>query len=521
MSRSEGRPSFGAPLLGRDVTVDGGVAALLAAIAGSLLVGLAGGPVGAMVAGVASAIVTVVGLIRVSDADPLSRAVGSIALVAGAVFFTRAAVLPDTALGLLAVVCGSLAVLSVAVETLLGERAPPLRPAMYALFGSTGIMLLAGGIILLAGVLSPVGAAPTTLLVVALADLASPSPSIPGVLLSLVFLQVLVICLSLVVDRATTVLERWVPPEQTGGFDILDRLGVEASEIPRTVWAFLGAQLFLALLLPGVLDGILAATLPGEVLYTLLTSGLVHLPVVVLLVVFSVVVAVEPIRGLLMRLGGYHPPTMIGLVAGGLLVTAVALVGGALSVVGLNVPGGLASVVPGSGVFWPGAGPYWHDGSALSLWSIAGRTAVFTLLVGGGGWVVHNTVEKRIPGVSVGAVLLFAAAVLGSEAGAHPVAVFVTVGLALGALEAGSRSSRLSRRLGPSVDTRSAELVHLLGSAVAITVGIVLATAALYLVVPAAVGLGDARAVMLLVAGLAGLFAAIIVFGWGSSSPAG
>ncbi len=512
MSRREGRPSFGAPLLGRDVTVDGGVAALVAAIAGALLVGAAGGPVGGMVAGVASAIVTVVGLIRVSDADPLSRAVGSIALVAGAVFFTRAVVLPDTALGFLAVLCGSLAVLAIAVETFSGETAPPLRPAMYALLGSTGIMLLAG-------VLPLVGTAPATILVAALAGLASPDPSIPSVLLSLVFLQVLVICLSLVIDRANAVLERWIPPEQTSGFGILDRLGVEASEIPRTVWVFLGAQLFLALLLPGVLGGVLAATLPGEVLYTLLTSGLVHLPVVVLLVLFSAVIAIEPLRGLLMRLGGYHPPTVIGLVAGGLLVTAVALVGGALSIAGLDVAGGLASVVPGSDVLRPGAGPYWYDGSVL--WSIAGRTAVFTLLVGGGGWVVHNTVAKPIPGVSAGAVLLFAAAVLGSEAGAHPVAVFATIGLALGALEAGSRSSRLSRRLGPSADTRSAELVHLLGSAVAITVGIALATAALYLVVPAAVGLGDARGIMLLVAGLAGLFAAIIVFGWGSSSPAG
>jgi hypothetical protein len=103
--------------------------------------------------------------------------------------------------------------------------------------------------------------------------------------------------------------------------------------------------------------------------------------------------------------------------------------------------------------------------------------------------------------------------VIGSETGAHPVAVFVTVGVTLVALEAGSRSSRLSRRFGPSVDARSAELVHLLGSAVAVAVGIGLATAALYLVVPAAVGLGDARGVVLLLAGLVGLLGAVLLFG--------
>ncbi|MFB6228472.1 MAG: hypothetical protein ABEH88_07905 [Halobacteriales archaeon] len=499
MTAPDERRSSGAPLLSRDATVDGGTAAVLIAAAAALLIGVASGPLLGMAAGVAGAVAVIVGMVRVADADAISRGIGSVALVVGAMFFIGAVTLPDGDAGLFLVVCGALGVLAVAAEALPRKRLPSLRPALYSLVGSAGVLLVASvGLLLIAPLLENVRLAAT-------GGLSIRGGQFGGVLPSLVILQVLIVVLSLTIDRAKGVLTRWIPEGRTDGFSALDRLGVEPGEIPRELWAFLGVQVVLIFLLPGVITVTLRETAPGEALYVLLTGGVLHLPLIALIVLFAGVVASEALRNLVIRVAGYHPPTVIGLLGGGLVVTAGVFAAAVLSALGIEVTG-IAEAVGLPDVSGP------SDGSDATL-SVAGGVAVFAVFLGAGGRFVRHAVAPYVTGVPVGAALLFVAAVIGSETGAHPITVFVTVGLALVALEAGSRSSRLSRRLGPSVDARSAELVHLLGSAVAVAVGIGLATAALYLVVPAAVGLGDARGVVLLLAGLVGLLGAVLLFG--------
>lgn len=471
---------------------------MLVASAAALLTGVAGGSPLGMAAGVAGAIATVVGVIRVADADPVSRGVGSITLLIGVVFLRSAVTLP-TGVELFLVACGALGVLAVATEVLPDERLPSLTPALYSLVGSAGVLLIASAVLLVfTPLIRNVGVGLTGVLPVR-------GGQISDVLPSLVILQVLIVVLSLTVDRAKDVLDRWIPDEGTRRFSILDRVGVEAGEIPRTLWSFLAVQVVLALALSGLVTGVLRTTPPGEMLYVVLTGGILHYPLVALIVAFAGIVVLEALRNLIVRVGGYHPPTVIGLLAGGFLLTGGAFAVAVLSVLGVEVTWMTEAVKRVDG--------YGLTSTSGATLSIAGSVAVFTVFLGVGGRFARRVVGPHVMGVPAGATLLFVATVIGSETGAHPVAVFVAVGLTLVALEAGSRSSRLSRRLGPSVDARSAELVHLIGSAIAVVVGVGLATAALYLVVPAAVRLGDARGVVLLLAGLAGLVAAVLLFG--------
>jgi len=523
VTRSGERRPSGAPLLRRDVTVDGGTAALLAATTAALVVGVAVGvPTGTAV-GVAGALATLLGLARTPDADPVSRGVGSVALVVAAVLFARTPLFPVTPIEFLVVACGSLAVLSVGVGVASGGSPVRLRPALYALAGSTGIAIAAA---VLAFVFGPVLAGARFAVA---SGVSLRGGWLPNVLLSLVLLQFLVVVLSVTIDRADAVLERWIPPDRSRGFPILDRIGVDADEIPRAVWAFLGAQLLLALLAGGVVSSVLRATPPGKVLHDLLTGGALHLPLVALIALFGGVLAVDAIRRFSMRIGGYNPPTVIGLLAGGLVAVAAAAAVAALSLAGVDASAPLAAtgLVGAFGIGSPGVGnaPRSGMGALLSaaglLLSVAGRTGAFAIALGAGTWLARNAVGRLVGALPAGVALLVAATVAGSEAGAHPVVVFAAVGLALVAFDAGTRSGRLSRRLGPDADTRSVELVHLLGGAVAAAAGVALATAALYVVVPLAAGLGDARGVMLLLAGLVGLSAALLVFGREAPEPGG
>jgi hypothetical protein len=501
MNPDNERRSFGAPLLKRDATVDGGTAALLMGTVAALLMGAGSGSLAGMAAGVGGAIATVVGVIRVADGDPISRGVGSVALLVGAVFLISAATLQGADNGFFLVACGTLGVLAVAAEALPRERLPSLRPALYSLVGSVGVLMIAGAVLLIVTpVVANVRPPPIVANVTNARDV-----WIADVLPSLVLLQVLIVALSLAIDRAKDVLERWIPEERTDGFSVLDRLGVEAGEIPRTLWAFLGVQAVLAFLLSGVVTNILRTTPPGEALYVLLTGGGLHLLLIALIVPFAGVVVFEAFRSLVVRVAGYHPPTVIGLLAGGLLVTAGGFAVAILSGLGVEITWA-AGTVDRLDVIGFGS-------ASNAILSIAGWVVVFTVILGVGGLFARRAIAPRVTGVPAGTVLLFVAVVIGSEMGTHPVIVFVTVGLGLVALEAGSRSSRLSRRLGPTVDARSAELVHVLGGTIAIAVGIGLATATLYLVVPAAVGLGNARGAVLLLAGLVGLLGAVLLFG--------
>jgi hypothetical protein len=502
MSAPDDRRSVGAPLVGRDATVDGGTTALLMAAAAALLIGAASGSLAGMAAGVGGAVATVVGVIRVADADPVSRGVGSVALLVGAVFAIRGLAVSVGGPGFLLVVCGSIGVLAIAVETLPGGRVPPLRPALYSLFGSAGVLLVAGVAFLgLAPLLENVG--------VVSGLFSARGGRFANVLPSVLVLQVLIVVLSLSIDRARDVLRRWIPDKRTDRFSVLDRLGVEAGNIPRELWAFLGVQVILVLLLPGIVTAVLRETAPGEALYVLLTGGVLHLLVLALILPFAGVIGGEAVRHLVVRVSGYHPPTVIGLLAGGLVAAMGSFVLAVLAGLGVDVTWVTEAVSPPEVIGLPGGG---------AILSIAVGVAVFGVALRTGGLFARRVIGPHSTGVFGGTTLLFVTAVIGSEMGVHPVVVFVTVGLGLAALEAGSRSSRLSRRLGPSVDARSAELVHLLGSTVAIAIGIGLATATLYLVVPVAVGLGNTRGIMLLIAGLMGLFAAVFLFGRESSA---
>mgnify|MGYP000483555267 CR=1 FL=1 len=482
--------------------LDGATLAVGLAAAAALAVGAAAGVPVAMAASVGGAIAVVVGGQRVVVPDPVTRATGSVGLVLGAVIAVPAIASTGDPLAFLLLACGAGGVLVVGMGTVGRTDPGSFWVPLYSLAGSAAVALLAGVL--------PIVAVGVVALAVGALTGGDPSGVVPAnPLLALVFLQVEVVAVSIAIERATAVLETWVRrPDR--GVPVLERLGVEASAIPRSFWAFLGVQVLLAPFVGPGIAGILTATPPGEVVYGLLVGGTVHAVLAVALLAFVAVPVAEGIRRVIAGIGGYHPPTVLGLLGGGIVAAAVAF---ALALV---APGrdALGATLGSTPVSVQPFGP-----ATNALWTVGVRAGLALAFLGIVSWYLAVLVERDDTAVFIGAGLLFAMAVVGSEAGAHPVAVFATVGAALLVADVGSRSLGLDRALGRSADLGEVETVHAVGNVAAVAVGVVLAAAALYVVVPATRGLAGPRSVLLVLAALVALLAFLLLLG--RDAPAG
>lgn len=477
----------------------GGVLVLVLATLAALLVGTGAGLAVSTLAGVVGALVVVGGTRLVAAPAVEVRAAGSIGLILGTSLVGAAALVAGRWTGAALVLVAAVAVMVVGIEAVTGFDVDVLRPSVFSFLGSGILLLVAGTVVYVVG-----RASMATLVGGVSASFATISGS---VLLLLVALQLEVITLSVLLEHASGVLEEWLPGGGSGRFPVLSRLGVEAQDIPAALWLFVGAQMILGIWflgLPVDLAGVLTSTLPGRVVYTVLASGLLHAPLAIAIALPAAILGLEILRGVLVRWGGYDPPARAALATGGALVAVVTLVLAVTPVVGATLLELFREVGPTLGRFGTVGAILLSVGTVTLLLafflSVGAASLLAALALGWSSIGMDRLYPGWEPGLVFGSVLLFAAAVVGSELGAHPLVVFGTVALALLVADVGWRSRKLARQLDPTADTADPELVHLVGGVVVGVVGLGLAAFGLYVVVPALGGPGPTAILVIVLA---------------------
>lgn len=434
----------------------------LATVVGLLLGVGSGVPVGTLVGALAAR--TFVRSVRsTASANNATRALGSTGLVVSTMLAVGASLLPRSDLGMGVVVIVTVAVAVASLESI-GFDSHSAHPVVSALLQSVGVLVVVAGVSL-AGIPSVGG-------------LSDAFDILSGQLLVLlVAAQLGVVALSVLLVHARATLDQWVPGNPTGRFPILERVSVEASDIPRELWVVLGVQLVLAVVFSGLSELAvrgLTATLPGRIVYAVLTSPFLYAPLVVALCLTLSVLGLEILRLVLVRWGGYDPPAMAALAAGGGVFGAITVLVGSVSPLVATTTPFLArrGVVTDTLGFVP---------TLLLLFGVV--LVAVTVLAVVYTFLRIQVSDQTVPGILAGSALLFVAAVLASERGAHPVVVFVGVALVLVLVDIGRRSRTL-RVTGTASGTLEHELVHFQAVLVVVAVGVVLATLGLYVAVP-------------------------------------
>ncbi|MBV0923300.1 hypothetical protein KTS45_03730 [Halomicroarcula limicola] len=299
-------------------------------------------------------------------------------------------------------------------------------------------------------------------------------------LVAFVTLQLAVLGVLALLDRTVPIVDGWLPdrPDSEGPLDGLADAGVAATDVPKTVWAVLGVELFVALtpfgraLFALFLDGV---PLVGPVLEFAL-SGVLHVAVGLVAVALVGVVAADGLRHWVADWLGDDPARTLSLQAGGLLTVALALVGtAALSVLGRPLlpgpDGGVTTVVGPAAVVL---------GAVVSLLLVTGIALQAVALLPDTGFVAPTSV-----GFTVGSALLFLSTLGAAELGLWTPLVVVGVAGALLVWDTGVHASGLGAQLGRAAESTDSQYVHVTGSAAVLATAVVVALAARYLLVPA------------------------------------
>ncbi|WP_143085762.1 DUF7519 family protein [Halogranum rubrum] len=424
------------------------------------------------------------------------RAVGSLGVVVGSALLVGAVAVTDVASVLVAV--AAFAVMAVALDATTGLDEDTGQNLFRTLIHSSvavGILTVVTASIALglpAALVAWVAEVGET--VVRSSDFAA-----------FVSVQIGVLLVSLLLARALPRLDRWTPdawlPEQR---ELLGHLATEPWEVPRWVLGLLGVQVVVAL---GDGGGHLFATLLdltavfGDVFRFLLHSGVVHVPLAVVLAVLGGIVLADYLRGVLVVWAGDDPPETLAHASGGVAV-GVAL--GVLTAVPM-----VATLV---------TAPFHPESSAAALTQVFGLgttllgslVAALVAVLAVVGTALSVTNSRYIPpeagGFAIGSGLLFVAALVGTVSSVPPFVTFVAVGAALLVWDLGENAVGLGRQLGVDAETRRGEVVHTTGSALAVGVGIVVAVVAMYGLGPLSVPSGG-RALLALVLALVALLA--------------
>lgn len=299
-------------------------------------------------------------------------------------------------------------------------------------------------------------------------------------LVAFVTLQLAVLGVLALLDRTVPIVDGWLPnrPDSEGPLDGLADAGVAATDVPKTVWAVLGVELFVALtpfgraLFARFLDGV---PLVGPVLEFAL-SGVLHVAVGLVAVALVGVVAADGLRYWVADWLGDDPARTLSLQAGGLLTVALALVGtAALSVLGRPLlpgpAGGVTAVVGPAAVVL---------GAVVSLLLVTGIALQAVALLPDTGFVAPTSV-----GFTVGSALLFLSTLGAAELGLWTPLVVVGVAGALLVWDTGVHASGLGAQLGRAAESTDSQYVHVTGSAAVLATAVVVALTARYLLVPA------------------------------------
>jgi len=332
---------------------------------------------------------------------------------------------------------------------------------------------------------------------------------------ALVLLELQVVATVFLFNAATSVIDERLPARQRESIPILRDVTLDLGDaeldldrVPNAVWGLLVLQVLLVPF-PGP-DAAVAWALGllsylGLAVSVLLTYGVVHAVLLVPGVLCLTVLAGEALRSLVVVWAGTKPPLAAAKAAGGAVVAVAVPLLTAVPPVG----NGIAAAVPANTTLGAAIGAFGVGATLLGAVGVA--LVAFQLAVAGAlGLAAFNLYAADRLGFSLGATALFLAALVAAAADALAPVVFLGVAAALAVWDLGATSVDLGTQLGREAETRRGEVVHAAGTAIVGAVGVVVATVAVYLVLPFATALAPWQAILALACTVLAVLAATV-----------
>ena len=460
--------------------VDSRPAASSAALAGavavvvSLVLGVPVGDPRAVLTGFVGGLCIAAGAWALRSDTHTRIAGGSVAVVVGAGVFCGAALLASDYLTLAVSLGFPLSATLVVIDASGGLVAPPDETdELSQMLEESFVVLLVGiGVAIGCSVAAAVGL-PRVLARVAAGFSLHP-------LAGFVTLQAGALLGLLVLDRATGILESWLPaptPTTDRTLDGLGLLGRGWWDVDPYVKAAVGLQLLVAFLptTQRLFDRFLGSLPVLGPALRLALSGPLHLPLAAALLALLGIIVAERFRQWLLQWLGDDPGRSLARQAGGIAVPVVLL----LSALVLTAAGVTRRVAPTFGR----AGHYGSVtvlllGVLVSVAVLRGLVALLT------GLASAEVLSRRVTGFAAGAGLLFGTTLLAAERGLAPVLVLVGSAAALLVWDAGAHASSIGHQLGRDAETTDSEFVHVTGTAAVLAGAVLLVMVVRYVLIP-------------------------------------
>ncbi len=428
----------------------------------SLVLGVLVGQPFSLLLGLAGAASVAYGAKKLDAGQSRPRAEGSVAFVAGAVAIVIALLMFKQSLAVAVVVGASIvAVTLVAIEAVVGIDDETIETMGGTL--SRSILVLIVATIVAAAVHARFFSTLAVVLVVALESIVTANP-----LVSFVTLQLEAVLLAVLLSKAVTILDDWLPdqrydPRASG----IDQFGVDPRTVPWGVWVILGIEVFAAATPTGraLFDTALSLTYTfGALVRGFLLSWVPHAVLGVGILVLSSVVALHLAQLLFVGMVGRKPPKTLAYATGGVVSSVVIGLLTAIPPVVTLVAGAVGPETPYAAAF----GTYGMGATFLGI--VTGALIVMLVVIPVAMFVLSfDYLPEDSSGFALGAVLLFAATVASGLSNALPIAVFVGMAGTLLTWDLGLNATLVGHEVGQVAETRRGEVVHAAG---AITVGI-------------------------------------------------
>ncbi len=449
----------------------GGRLATLVAACTALGLGWTTGNLPGVAAGLIGAVCIALGANGLQSDANERRAAGSFGIVAGAVALSACTQFGSPPLFVLLLSLGVTAVAVNATSPLSSTLGYPLylmfRRSIAVLFVG---LVLAGGIY--AGVFRTLGwlSGSIVVSVVASSDLAR-----------LIGLQIGCLVVVELLHFVVPILDKWLPEEKVLRRQVLEPFGFRLETVPVAYWTFLGMQVIVAFSAwgPPFFDSLLTSlSLFGDVIRTVLRSGVLHVPIALLFLFELTVLLARGIQHAALEWMGGEPPQTLAFATGGIVVVAVAAVLGVASSLVPWFGSAVASAEPGQLVeqFGPASTLIGAIGSVL-IGLVLVQIAVVLFVRP---WVALDSAS----GFAFGGAALFLGALAAAELGATPVVVFCGVAAALVVRDVGDHAAEINLQIGRGAETRRGEIAHATGVLLVGGIGVGLAVAALSFVGP-------------------------------------
>jgi len=454
-----------------------------------------GQPIAAVV-GVGGAVALGIAARGLDEPAALRQAGGSVAAVAGAVLLVASYAFGFAGVDLLLFVGATLGLTLIAVDGAVGVDRE--RERTLSSCASSNVVLFLVGSAVVAGVvlfLRYFVPAAVTLWTRAVAQ---------STLLDLVVIQCLLVLLTVLLDGAVGVLDRWVPNserDQRSVLGSLDDLSTSPSDLPVPYLAVIGVQFLFALFPPAVS---VVERYFGSTVGPVLRAGLLQHGLALLALLLACLVVLGKVQRFTVNWLGEDPSSTLGVTAGGLLGIGLAVV---LELVlwlvspTLGFPDGIAVF---AGIV--GLAPFLLAGLSLVLGAVA--VVIFLTLT----LARRGLVPVPGSGFATGSALLAVTAGAGALVDLPAVIVFVGVAGAILSWDLGTHAIGLGELLGSGATTDRAEFVHVSASTLVVGGGVALVTGVHSLLVPAFSVSENPQLASRSVLGLAGLAVAIVAF---------